>query len=128
MTHQEAFNTAAEWLLRPGATQALQEPGNTFCMYLTPDGNKCAIGCLLSDEALSLMGDVAGGVETVTREYAVVRDELDLPPHPTYAEMTFWANLQSVHDHKPNWISRDAMVDALKGIASKFNLNADKAV
>lgn len=52
MTNQEIFNKVRDHLLKQNA-QALV-PGTTTCRYRDMRGNKCAVGCLISDEMYRL--------------------------------------------------------------------------
>lgn len=48
MTTQEAYEAIREYFSRPDAVLARDEYGD--CLYRTPEGNKCAVGCLIPDE------------------------------------------------------------------------------
>lgn len=45
---QEAYERIRTYFSRPGAELAYSDEGE--CCYRTPDGNACALGCLLPDE------------------------------------------------------------------------------
>ena len=49
MDAQEIFDTVARHLL----TQKARAEDNLGCMYHAPDGKKCAVGCLITDEEYS---------------------------------------------------------------------------
>ena len=50
MTAQEIFDTVAHHLIAQGKPALSGEGG---CSYRAPDGSKCAIGCLITDEEYS---------------------------------------------------------------------------
>lgn len=49
MDAQEIFDTVASHLL----TQKAKAVDGDSCMYRAPDGKKCAVGCLITDEEYS---------------------------------------------------------------------------
>lgn len=49
LTAQSIFDTVAWHLIKQGRP-AWAKNGSGGCMYRTPDGLKCAIGCLIADD------------------------------------------------------------------------------
>jgi hypothetical protein len=48
MTGQQVFNKVAKHLMKQGEkAEAVVANGMVSCQYLTPEGAKCAIGCLI---------------------------------------------------------------------------------
>lgn len=88
MKRQEAFDVAARHLL----TQNKRATNGTYCLYLTADGDKCAIGALMTSPS----GDLKLSVFKPT-----VLRHID-PRFGTYDELVkdlhFLGPLQSVHD------------------------------
>lgn len=51
-TEQELFDTVVAHLRKQGCKSSIPDPneaGNYLCRYRSPEGHKCAIGCLISD-------------------------------------------------------------------------------
>ena len=68
MTNQETFDKVARHLLTQKA-RAVTEKG---CRYRTPDGLKCAVGCLIPDELYDpkMEGKTVGAVQQLHAERA----------------------------------------------------------
>ena len=50
---QDTYEAIREYFSRPDAVLATtyeEETGETLCCYRTEEGNKCAVGCLFTDE------------------------------------------------------------------------------
>jgi hypothetical protein len=65
------------------------------CMYRGPNGTKCAIGCLITDEEYDPKMETYG-VSSVLRDYpiAAIKINEDTPDH-------FFIGLQGLHDDIP---------------------------
>jgi len=119
MTKQEAFNKVFDWLTRDGASRCTNKHGG--CAYIREDGNRCAIGALLSEETLSLMGGYELGVQEILDQSRcwpahdhgpdLVREDLGEELATGYP--AFLEHLQDLHDDNHNWHSPEAMRDAL---------------
>ncbi len=93
MTDQEVYEQTKAWLTRPGGARAYDE-NQGMCMYRTPDGNKCAVGCLIPDEEYNT--DMEGvGVQTLVMEHSL--------PTLNGASTELLADLQSIHDTFQYW-------------------------
>lgn len=58
MTNQEIFDTVYRHLLKQGRRSTRQRPGNPagqdpLCVYRAPNGDRCAVGCLIPDDLYS---------------------------------------------------------------------------
>ena len=127
MTKQEAFNKVFDWLTRDGAEQCSNE--HSRCIYLRGDGNRCAIGALLSEETLSEMGDSDLGIADLFENYKVqlradigeeLTEDLATAPHlerPLRDAPTFLVELQELHDTEGNWWARP---EGIKGACIRF--------
>lgn len=74
------------------------------CVYLAPDGCRCAIGCLIPPALNSSMLD--GSVESMLRRHHDIGTALGVayPPDtglPAPEDVTFLRDLQRVHDSYP---------------------------
>ncbi len=87
MMTKEEYLAELETRSLNGMFPAINELGE--CRYRTPDGQKCAIGILISDDKYS--SDMEGGnISCLIREYS-----LQLPEWLTQKQAT---ELQNVHD------------------------------
>lgn len=89
-----------------GKGMAVKDGGT--CMYLAPDGNKCAVGAILSDEELKRYGDYEGGLYDLNG-YANIFDE---------DNERMLSNIQNIHDTGYNWLADNTLDDHSK---HKFN-------
>lgn len=111
---QEIFNRVARHLLTQNARASQGEAGD--CMYRTDDGLKCAVGCLITDDAYSLE------LENLLVSRAPVREALEAsgivvePNGPTHKILS---DLQRVHDTvgTSNW------PEELRSIATHYRLD-----
>lgn len=108
-TNQELFDVVAAHLSK--GVQAIDEGGS--CCYRTPDGRKCAIGCLIPDERYdpSMEGKVISLTNPV---WAATGMDSKL--------FTLARMLQNTHDNSSplTWRSR------LEDIAADYKLNTDR--
>ena len=105
MTMQEAYETMREWMVRPGASRAVQPGTITQCMYITPDGNKCIVGCLLGPETLNNLYDAYGGLGDLMDNYHVP----ELEPYMDEDFYSFLENAQRLHDSETSWEAGSSM-------------------
>lgn len=75
------------------------------CVYLTNDGRKCAVGMCLTEEGMDIARFIEGDVDQIP-------GDLDLMLKPEYQgySMSFWRDLQLIHDEPRNW-TRKGMSD-----------------
>jgi hypothetical protein len=112
MTPQEIFDTVALHLIAQGY-QAEGVGGD--CMYRAPDGSKCAVGCLITDEEyVPSMEMVAFGGRGIERQIA-------WPPR-LLVHKRLLQELQQVHDQDDRW---RRLHEELYRVALKFELSAD---
>jgi hypothetical protein len=105
MTEQEIFDTVVKHLATQGR-RAADDEGR--CRYRAPDGAKCAVGCLLTDEEYNPAWE------------GEVVDNARLPPR--FADsLAVWGELQSAHDHSS---SVEDLHEKLGEIADKHSLDA----
>lgn len=106
MTAQEIFNTVYAHLLKQNARA---QRANGMCAYLSPEGNRCAVGCLFTEEEYvpAMEGDDPLGLQ----HRGLLPDRL--VPHRLLLE-----DLQAIHDGSPppEWPRR------LTGLARAHNL------
>ena len=105
-TAQEVFDQAAKHLIAQGERST--EHDGTACLYLSPDGLKCAAGCFIGDD------EYTGEYEA--NDWAILIDE-EVAPQIHDALII---NLQSIHDrHQPcEWPS------LLQELAESLGLNS----
>lgn len=87
MTPQELFNTVYAHLLKQNIQAKMHD--NVGCYYRAPNGNMCAVGCLITDEEYD--PDMEGMDVVGLRKEALLPDWMK--PH---AELL--TDLQAIHD------------------------------
>ena len=117
MTPQEIFDTVARHLFAQG-TQAY-DADVSRCQYRGPGGTKCAVGCLIPDEAYD--PEMEGWSAK-----ALWQSFKDKPgfPHWTGAEVSLLVRLQGVHDSDYAWESESSLRSMLADVADTFKLDA----
>lgn len=121
MTPQEIFDTVARHLFEQG-TQAYND-NIEQCRYRGPGGTKCAVGCLIPDEAYD------PEMEGWSVDYVVVAHGGNADdPNPSFPawlgdNLGLLSGLQDVHDLKESWDSEDTLRSALATVAQRCNLN-----
>lgn len=120
MDKQEIFNTIATHLFTQGgrATEYSENVKRDICLYRTEGGRKCAIGCLIPDDAYipRMEGQGIGGL---------MLHFVHLLPVWFSPNKELLGQLQSVHDAPSSWFTNETLRDVLKGVARTFNLNDD---
>lgn len=119
MTRQEMFNKAYLGVIKQGGP-AVQSNPNTeglMCSYLAPDGRKCAVGHLMTEEELKVMGRFKGGVQDLADDWA------DCLPYPEWLfgneNLDFLNHLQDTHDNLMDYDGAE-FVDVYKYNMAKF--------
>jgi hypothetical protein len=87
----------------------------TTCKYRTPDGRMCAFGRCMTEESLELYGDFQGGVmrlllkcyDRPLSDVILLTTVINTPLKEEYQghELTFWTNIQRLHDDFDYWNS-----------------------
>jgi hypothetical protein len=112
---QQAYERIRAWLTRPGATRATGDGGN--CVYYDRDtGNRCAVGCLLSDDVAHNVADTEFSVRGLIEKDAGARKDLE------GIDVEFLSVAQSYHDQRDNWSDGGFKVELLDRLASNFKL------
>lgn len=106
-TAQQVFDQVARHLLTQGRKSVATEHGGSICVYRSPDGLKCAAGCLIADGEYSpkMEGIGWGGL---IAEYAVPKQHANLV-----------CALQHVHDRS----MPGAWPSGLYEVACEFGLH-----
>lgn len=89
MTRQEAFNTAYFGVIAQGCASI----ANEHCLYRGPNGTKCGIGHLLTDEEAKSLD-----VDTRNNSVDFLLMHGRLPARFSPADKDFYSGLQSAHD------------------------------
>lgn len=123
-TLQQVFDTVADHLIQQGGpAYQLDENGLKHCMYQTPAGQHCAVGCLLDDNELEHKKEEADvrALAFVFRKLGINKDfwnRSDL--------LELLAELQLTHDftlmEDDEKYAMDALISNLKKTAALFNL------
>ncbi len=105
MTDQEAFTKVRNHLL----TQMKKSNSDMMCLYRGPEGLKCAIGCLITDEEYST------NLEGLSINGSLLEHDI---PSLKYLNKDLLFCLQNIHD---NWEVSE-WEDELKLLAERHNL------
>ena len=92
--HYEIFDIVKTHLLKQGQRATVNNDEDNHCLYHSPNGLKCAVGCLITDEAYD--SDIEGddiGEATVKR--ALQDSQIDTSAQT----VSFLTRLQHVHDN-----------------------------
>ncbi len=121
MTTQEAYEKIRAWLTRPNAERAWSED-RAQCLYDTGNGNRCAVGILLTDE--TLFEDGANEcIEAVEGLIASID-----PPELRDVDQKFLVVAQNLHDHERHWDEEGRFrVERLDEAAKWFGLEVVKS-
>jgi hypothetical protein len=108
MNAQEIFDTVKNHLLKQNAKSVNEEMD--ICAYRSPDGLKCAIGCLISDKEYSPTMEGLG-VEDLSLDFPVLEERFI--DHSDLLD-----SLQKVHDR---YTTRE-WPEQLRNVAKNHNL------
>lgn len=118
MTKLEIINETVSYYGEDTARRGVDTDltGIPTCMYLSGNGNKCAIGRCFNDKGIDELGRKKGGIESVIsnliyesenraesteRRTAILNQYLE--PRYRGHQLTFWSGLQNLHDHEGYW-------------------------
>lgn len=113
LTKQEAFNLAYRGLKSQGFKSSTIL-GTISCVYRHPDGLKCAVGHIMTDEEYRPNFDEHSGVTAATVARLLNWQIVDEP-----FQVDFLTRLQEVHDEAAN---PSDMVLRLEDFADSYNL------
>lgn len=123
MTRQEMFDKAYLGVIKQGgpAVQPNHNTGGSMCSYLTPDGRMCAVGHLMTDEELKVMGIFKGGVFDLRDEWGE-----DAPAWmQEQDDRDFLAAMQDAHDNLMGYEGREFVTNYMhdmEKVAAFYNL------
>ncbi len=91
---QDHFNKAYLGVIAQGGPSYDRnvQDGVGSCLYLAPNGNKCAVGHILTKKELEDFGDFIGGVGELANRMGLG------PDHPFKSDEDFYAGIQNIHD------------------------------
>lgn len=112
MTKQEIFDTVVAHLRKQGRRAANLEGG---CMYRAPNGDKCAVGCLIKDDEYIPCMEKNGVLRLVLKGLLPNR----LKPH-----LELLADLQNTHDNANVDFTAETEAAFIR-IARRFNLTLE---
>lgn len=112
---QEIYNFIISFLREQGK-RAIDVRGN--CQYLTPAGNKCAIGCLFPEDFYDNGYEGLGLSDLILNEGS--KETFEAAGFGKH--VNFLAQAQLFHDSSYTWISPSTFDDAAKDLAKYFNL------
>jgi hypothetical protein len=116
-TNQSVFETVARHLFAQGKRAFLPMDG---CLYRTPTGNSCAVGCLIPDDMYSedMEGKSVG--QLLGRQVGGLNGELH-----DFFEGVDWGllqDLQQLHDNESNWENSAVLSERLFAVAKEYDL------
>lgn len=113
-TRQECVDQVYDWFIIKGNPLAKDED-NGGCRYRTPEGHRCAIGCLIPDDKYDPKIDDAGyGWIGGFSEETII--SIGLNPE----EKSFYENLQQCHDLANN---KTDMFNRVQKLCHRYNLH-----
>lgn len=117
MTDQEIFDAVARHLFAQGKQSVAADAarGGTICMYRTPDGCRCAVGALLTDDEYDLAMEGQSVAELA---------KAGLLPGRLAGDVPMLEELQRAHDRadRPERFKRD-VARALRDVASEYDVS-----
>lgn len=122
MELQEAFDTVVTHLY----TQKKRAFTSSSCLYRTPEGLKCAAGCLIPDELYDI--EMEGAPFYALNKYQNIVDHFNNPWLNNVRFVDLIQRLQDAHDDRESWNDEgpnEEMYENLIDIASKYKLNTE---
>jgi hypothetical protein len=115
MTDQEIFDKVATHLLTQGRQSLVDENIFGGCAYRGHDGTRCAVGCLISDEAYTPNIEGQGVYQYDVLAALAASGVIDVVDR----RFDLLAQLQDIHDYSApdNWAYE------LEGVAHTFGLS-----
>lgn len=89
LTHQSAFDAVLHHL----AKQRKRAIYNDDCVYRAPDGTKCAVGCLFTDEEYNKIPELHRYLYHIALNTSSFKN----------LSISFLCDLQILHDDSENW-------------------------
>lgn len=127
MTPQEIFDTVAKHLFAQGHRSINFEPApgyadDAVCQYRAPDGSRCAVGALMSDDLYNPEFEGKGIEGLVNEDHNKL-----IYQFPTWMRDNLYLlrDLQRVHDGPSSWETTSAMQAELKSVARFHNLSTE---
>lgn len=111
---QQVYNKIATHLVTQGVQANAGGAIGDSCLYRSPAGLKCAIGCLISDENYHPNMENRD-VEAIAAWYPDAIPDVDID---------FLNEMQSVHDSNCNWYYKGQMKLSLANVAGMYGLDA----
>lgn len=110
MNNQEIFNHVKHHLLvvQKVKAEATNQNGMKKCVYRSPDGRKCAIGCLIPDNMYKPDFEEVGSINSVLWIRGNNNIEF-IPEHHEDYTVEFFKVLDSLGVHKRAWRLLDAL-------------------
>lgn len=114
MTLQEIFTKVAAHLTTQNKRSTTYTPsGSTECLYRTPEGLSCAVGCLISDEHYSRYLE---GQAVASQPVLLALSDSGIPINVPTAKLL--EDLQNLHDYVPPHL----WPEGLEEVAMNHNL------
>lgn len=113
-TEQEMFDTAVKGLAEQNFKRSIAP--NRACVYRSQDGKRCALGHILTDDDVRVLGGVHGGtIEGESATSLLVHSKENVPVE----KQAFLEDLQCAHDYAENAID---MRIRLQQLGEKYDL------
>lgn len=116
MDKQEVFEYVVKHLFVQGK-RASNDLG--VCRYLSNDGLKCAVGCLIPTEIYDPLMEQSGGVSGLLTEFGYSL------PYFMWQYRGLLFSLQIIHDNSEYWISEDILKKGIQDVANANKLDTD---
>lgn len=115
-TTQEIFDRVVDHLLKQNKRATRMVDRDEYCAYLSPSGDKCAVGCLISDGAYH--SGLEGNLFIAANGVVIRAVETSIGRSLTEREKDLLSTLQSVHD----CTAAHRWPDNLAKVAARYDL------
>lgn len=117
LTIDDAYSGIRSFFSQPGAVIAKNRNGR--CMYRTPEGGKCAVGCLIPDELYESRFDHSPDREHIGMDLHEIVSEVWPGSVGDEQLVSFLEQAQNRHDNSP---SAGSFLPLLDSLAHEFGL------
>ena len=107
VTKKEIVREVLETYSDPKQRATFKELPDGTCQYQSDNGNRCAVGRFMTEEALKIHGKSTKNIETMSFRFGL--NSLLKKEYQGYP-LSFWVNLQKLHD-EPSYWSEDGITE-----------------
>jgi hypothetical protein len=97
---------------------------DTYCVYKAKNGNMCAVGRCLTQEAMESFADFKGDLDSALNELNITDFDLKLKAKYRGQKTDFWHDLQEYHDRQYYWDAAGLTEQGKEAIATFKELHS----